>query len=492
LTNHDPAFNPNITSVPVREARLGSVVAYEGTAADLASRSRDGSLRDRPRTFTEAGSCASSCAICLLSLIPDAAVVNHAPLGCAGDFTQFNAVNRFGRVKRGLPPANAHLLSTNLRENEAVFGGLARLEETVRESHARFAPKAIFITASCTSAITGEDSDSVAEKLEREFGIPIATVACEGFRSRLWTTGFDAAYHAILRKIVKPPRQRHPEKINVVTFWGEDVFDDLFTPLGLQANPIVPFAPIDEIARISEAGATVQICSTLGTYLAAGLEERYGVPEVKAPPPYGLSGMDAWMRALGRTVGRQAAVEKVIARERERTAAELAGLRRQLKGVRAYVAAGSVHGHSIRAVLGELGIEVVGSSFWHHDPVFDHRNAAADSLLHVVDNYGDTPVSICNKQVYQVVNQLRRLRPDVFIVRHPGMAVWGGKLGIPTFLVEDEHFGLGYTGLLRYGHKIADAVSNPAFFRHLARHTRLPYTDWWFTQNSSAFLGEER
>jgi nitrogenase molybdenum-iron protein alpha chain len=84
------------------------------------------------------------------------------------------------------------------------------------------------------------------------------------------------------------------------------------------------------------------------------------------------------------------------------------------------------------------------------------------------------------------------LKPDVFIVRHPGMAVCGGKLGIPTFLLEDEHFGLGYSGLLRYGRKIADTVSNPAFYRHLSQHTRLPYTDWWLRQASSTFAGDEK
>jgi nitrogenase molybdenum-iron protein alpha chain len=235
----------------------------------------------------------------------------------------------------------------------------------------------------------------------------------------------------------------------------------------------------------------VQMCSTLGTYLAAGLESLYGVPEVKAPPPYGIAGTNAWLRALGKTLDKSAEVEALIASELEAIAPELAGLRRELSGLTGYVAAGAVHGHSIAAVLGELGMKVVGSCFWHHDPKFDNADPAADSLRHVVDTYGDMPVSVCNKQTYEVVNQLRRLKPDVFLVRHPGMAVWGGKLGIPTFLVEDEHFGLGYRGLLRYGRKIADTVSNPAFYQHLAQHTRLPYTDWWLRQGSSAFLGAE-
>jgi nitrogenase molybdenum-iron protein alpha chain len=480
------------SNLPTREQRLGSIVSFEGLASELSALSRSGKLEDRPRSFTQASSCASSCAVCLLSLIQDAAVVNHAPLGCAGDFSMFNLVNRYGRVKRGKTPANAQLVSSNLTETDAVFGGSAKLERAIRDAWERFHPKAIFVTASCASAITGEDIDALADQLEEELGIPVATVHCEGFRSKVWTTGFDVAYHAILRKIVRPPQKKRPEVVNVITFWGEDVFSELFNPIGLEANLVVPFSDIDRISRLSESGATVQMCSTLGTYLAAGLEQLYGVPEVKAPPPYGLAGTDAWLRALGRTLGKQQDVERLIAHEREAIAEELESLRKQLKGLTGYVAAGAVHGHSIASVLRELGMNVAGGCFWHHDPEFDNRDANADSLNHLVTQYGDVPVSICNKQAHELINQLRRVKPDVFVVRHPGMAVWGGKLGIPTFLVEDEHFGLGYRGLLRFGRKIAEAVNNPSFYKHLARHARLPYTEWWLRQDSTAFLEATR
>jgi len=135
---------------------------------------------------------------------------------------------------------------------------------------------------------------------------------------------------------------------------------------------------------------------------------------------------------------------------------------------------------------------VAGGCFWHHDPKFDNQDPAADSLDHLVKQYGDVPVSICNKQAYELINQLRRIQPDVFVVRHPGMAVWGGKLGIPTFLVEDEHFALAYRGLLRFGHKIAEAVNNPSFYKHLAQHARLPYTDWWKQQSAGTFMEAAR
>ena len=211
---------------------------------------------------------------------------------------------------------------------------------------------------------------------------------------------------------------------------------------------------------------------------------------MKAPPPYGIAGTDAWLRELGRVTNREQAVEELIAAEHARIAPELRELRERLAGVRGYVAAGAVHGHSIISVLKELGMEVLGGTVWHHDQRHDHGDPRGDSLQHIVDNYGDVPFSVCNKQSFELVNLLKQLRPDVFVVRHNGMAVWGAKLGIPTFLMGDEHFGLGYQGLLNYGHKVLDTISNPAYVQNLARHTQLPYADWWFNQEPFAFLEE--
>ena len=139
----------------------------------------------------------------------------------------------------------------------------------------------------------------------------VAYISCEGFRSKLWTTGFDATFHGILRKVVKPPVKKQDDLINVINFWGSDIFTDLFKRLNLRPNYIVPFSTIEQLEKISEAAATVQICPTLGTYLAAGLEQEYGVKEVKAPVPYGLKGTDNWFRELGKITGKEKEVEEL-------------------------------------------------------------------------------------------------------------------------------------------------------------------------------------
>ena len=61
----------------------------------------------------------------------------------------------------------------------------------------------------CAAGIIGDDVESVTTSLEDELGIPIVAIFCEGFRSKMWTSGFDAGYHGIARKLVKPAEKKY-------------------------------------------------------------------------------------------------------------------------------------------------------------------------------------------------------------------------------------------------------------------------------------------
>ncbi|MBP2032935.1 nitrogenase molybdenum-iron protein alpha chain [Clostridium algifaecis] len=478
-------------SVQIREQRLSSITGYNGTARDLCDRYDKKDLHNCERSFTQCTSCSANQVMNQICCIQDAAIVEHGPAGCSGDIPGRNLVNRSGRKKRNLPICNLKYINTNLTEKDMVYGGERKLEDAIREANKRFKPKAIFVTTTCASAIIGDDIESITNKVEKEIGIPVVDIYCEGFRSAIWATGFDAAYHGILRKIVKPPRMKKLDEVNIINFQGKDIFTELLGRIGLKVNYIVPFTTIEELSHISEAAATLQICSTLGTYLGAGLEKYFGVPEVKAPAPYGISGTNAWLRELGRIVHKEKEVEKLIEEEREKTAPKIAELREKLSGKKVFIGAGAAHGHGLIAIVKELGMDLVGSCTWHHDPLFDNGNKKSDTLRNDVKSYGDFKFAICNKQSFELVSMLYKYRPDIYIARHTG-TIWATKLGIPSFLMGDEHFGIGYQGLINYGELILDTITNPSFVKGIAAHNKLPYTDWWLNQYTFKFLGGKK
>lgn len=475
--------------VTIREIRLGSITGFEGSAKQLVSCSRKGNLRDCSRSFSQCMGCSSSNAFCQLSMIQDAIIINHAPIGCAGDFFGFNFVYRVGQMERSLPPALGRYFSSNIEEKDTVFGATQKLEETIREAYERLHPNAIFVTTSCASGIIGDDVESVVNNLSEELGIPVVACFCEGFKSKIWTTGFDSAYHSIIRKIVKPPKKK-TNKVNIINFWGSHIFGELLNELGYEPEYIVPFSTIAQLEHISEAAATIQICTTLGTYIGAALEQIYGVPEIKAPPAYGIAGTDNWYRELGKVLGKEQLVEEIIEREHLKVLPKLEEYRGRLKGKTAYVTAGAAHGHSLIALLRELGMEVQGAAIFHHDPIYDNGDTTSDALAHTVNTYGDIPnYNVCNKQAFELVNILNRVRPDIMIARHGGMTVWGAKLGIPTLLIGDEQFSFGYQGILNYAERIVETIDNIEFVTNLAKHSTMPYTKWWLEQNPFHFLG---
>jgi nitrogenase molybdenum-iron protein alpha chain len=56
-------------------------------------------------------------------------------------------------------------------------------------------------------------------------------------------------------------------------------------------------------------------------------------------------------------------------------------------------------------------------------------------------------------------------------------------------LIGDEHYGMGYEGIVKYGRRIADAIENDEFVKNLAKHTVIPYSNWWLEKEPYAFLG---
>lgn len=483
------AINLNHSESVIREKRLKSIVGYKGTVKDLAQQSQSGCLKNSKRGFSQTTNCSSGCAQGHLSSIVDAAIVNHAPIGCAADVAGANTGFKWGQSIRGWERKNVRIINTNMTEGATVFGGEKRLEEGVREAYRRFNPKAIFVTTSCASGIIGDDIESVLQRVEAEIGIQVVPVFCEGFRSQIWASGFDAAFHALLTRIVKPPVKKRPELVNLINFnaSAKDTITEIFARLGLVPQFGIPYSSIEEIERMSEAGATISVCGTLGGYFGNGLEQKYGVPYVTTLQPHGIAGIDTWLRSLASVLGKEKEVEEYIAEEKERTTPELEEIRAKLKGKRVVVGMGPSFSHNYIRLLKEFGLDVVWGMSWHYDSKHDH-GGLPKCTQGLSEEDDDIPVSVSDQQNHEVINLLRRLKPDLYIGRHPGLSVWAAKLGIPTIMISDEYSAFGYQGTIDFGYRIIDAITNNNLALNLSKRVKLPYTEWWFEQDPFEFL----
>jgi nitrogenase molybdenum-iron protein alpha chain len=483
------AMNLDETTVGTRENRLGSITGYCGDLSDLVHQSQCGTLRNRERCFGQSSTCNSGCALGQLSGIRDVAIINHAPSGCTATAPGVEVMNAQLATKRGVTN-NTVFIGTDMNEQDTVFGAIGSLREVVLEVYSRYKPKAIFIGTSCVTGIIGEDVDSLVEEMKEEIPVPIAAVHCEGFKSRIWASGFDAGDHAVLTSIVKPPEKKS-NKINFKNFFesARDEIIDIFKNFDVEPVFLYQNSTVEELSHMSEALATVCICGTLGTYLGNGLEKTYGVPYVRTINPLGVTGFETWLRAIGRTIGKESQVEAYIAREREKYMPRIEEIKKQLKGIRAVLGMGPGYTFEVSRVLNELGMDIVWGAAWHFDKEYDNGKIPP-SMSHLVENSVNFKLSVADQQNFEIMNILNRYKPDIYFSRHPGTTVWAIKQGVPALCVNDEYAIFGYRGTLEFAQSVLDTIKNRSFEKNLAARIKLPYTEWWYNQNNDSFLKE--
>lgn len=501
-------INLDMTSVENREMRLGTITAWDGAASQL-YRESNYELRSKGKQkgcggrracrlcelqspLNQQTMCANAIVECQIGNITDCVLIQHAPIGCSADNPWFNLAFKMGLTRRNKPLQNLQIYSTNLLERDMVFGASDKLRQTIRDVKERFNPKAIFVSMACATAIIGEDIDAIAAEMEDEIGISVIPLHCEGFRSKHWSTGFDISQHGVLRQVVKREPKKQNDLINIVALWGTDYFTDMLKPLGLRVNYMIDMASYDELAQASEAAATATFCHTLGSYMATALEEHFGVPQIDAPQPYGIAGTDAWLRAVAKAVGKEQEAEEYIKSEHERVLPKIEELREKFKGIYGFVMTGSSYAHSLISVLRELGIGVQGSVVFHHDPVYDGGHENQDTLKELIDTYGDIPhFTVSKTQAFQLNALFKRVKTDFVIIRHQGLAPEAAKLGIPSLAMGDEHFPIGYDGIIRTGEVLLDIIARKKFNKVLARHVKSPYNEWWRAQTDPFLLSKQ-
>jgi nitrogenase molybdenum-iron protein alpha chain len=499
------AINLRTPQAETRDQRLGTITQWEGSAEELARDSaftygcgRDcgpGGRRlcELSSPYSQASMCAEQIAVTNATIIKDTVVIQHAPIGCASSQSFTSRYSRDLAARRGWKPEDPKTICTNLSERDMVFGGVDRLADAIREAFERHNPRVIFVATSCATGVIGDDVDGTARQLEEEIGIPVVPLHCEGFKSRHWSSGWDVIEHGILRRLV-PNRlnEKRDDLLNVIHLGGPDVFSPLVNPLGLKVNLVMGGSSLERLADLSTAAATVTMCFVL-SYLANGLEQEYGVPEIRAPLPYGLDATDNWLRDIARVTKREDRVEAVIASERVRIEPELERLRKALKGRRGFVAAGAAFAHGLIADLRELGVTVDDAFSFHHDPSTDSRDPQQDSLGHLVQETGDIAhFTVSPDQHFQAHAALKRANPNFVLCRHSGsMAILAGRMGIPVLPIFYSNDGLGYEGLLTIGRAILRVLPRRRFYQDVAAHSRFPYQQWWLDETNPYALAAD-
>jgi len=487
-------------NVPGREERVTACIAYGGSACGFSKKDK-ACLSHQERGFSQAGLCQLLPTLGMLLTLPDTAIVVHGAIGCASTGFGGNIGIRLRHVQRGITNAKDTVwVSTNLTESEVVHGGEAKLEKTIYEVYENIKPKSIIVLQTCAPSIIGDDLSSVIDKVREKLPIPIAASTCEGFKTKVWATGYDVAFHAIVHGFIEKDKEGPPARkkgraegerpiVNIINLASvgkpdEDEITRMLNAIGIDVVIGPNFASRETIRKMTQADLTVSVCPTHDDYFVDYLHTQYGIPYVLKDMPIGLENTRQWLIDIARKLGLEKEAESFI---KEETAKALKAVEQYspiLKGKSVYLSAGEFRALVTASLFQELGLQVVGLRAYHHDNFGDEYY---DKLVDTQQGK-DFAVDIANFQPFELTNLLKKIKPDLFI-GHITDNIWAAKLGIPVvtiFRIFDYY--IGYRGFYEVAKKAARVLRNPAFNINLSKNVKHPYKQEWYDENPFKYI----
>jgi nitrogenase molybdenum-cofactor synthesis protein NifE len=222
-----------------------------------------------------------ACVFCgsrvVLYPIADAVHLVHGPIGCAAYTWDIR-----GALSSG-PELHRLSFSTDLQEQDVIFGGEEKLYRALDELIDRHAPKAAFVYSTCIVGIIGDDLEAVCRRVSSEKGIPVIPVQSEGFKGNK-RAGYNAACRAMFRLVGTGDTSGiSPLSVNILgdfNLAGEIwIIREYFRRMGLEvvAN-ITGDGRVDDIRRAHGAALNVVQCSGSTMDLAKMMKEKFGTP----------------------------------------------------------------------------------------------------------------------------------------------------------------------------------------------------------------------
>lgn len=111
---------------------------------------------------------------------------------------------RVGQAHRGIKNIRSpRIIVSNVDQKSVVFGGEQKLREAVKRQW-NVIIRSLPLSMLPVPRYCGDDIDAIAYDLQEEYpDTVLVPIHCEGFKSKICASGFDAAFLAINKYILK-------------------------------------------------------------------------------------------------------------------------------------------------------------------------------------------------------------------------------------------------------------------------------------------------
>ena len=483
-------------AAPTREERIGSCSAFCGSCGQLLDGVKSGCAQLHNRKFSQSGGCQLGLAVGIVSSLTNVVMIIHSPLGCCSGFVGSGGLRKTMRASKGKAADDFIWLHTNMDNVDVVSGGIDKLRKAILYAEREYHPEAIIIANGCVPGIIGDNIDGLVSELSGQLSAKLVPVHCEGFKSRFVASGYDSAYHGVLKYLVEPIQRyekaipdekqdaldnyRISRTVNIFNVGSNSNGDEvelsrLVSALGLIPRVLPLHASLDDLARIGEAALNVSICATHDDYFLGHLKERFGTDYVIDTLPIGIKNTNRWVRKIAKHFHLEEEGEKLIAFENKQLLEALEPFKKVLKGKSIFVGGGETRILTTAEFFASLGMNLVGIKAHNVDRF-------AEPILNELDEQ-ELTIDVAAGQPAEELNILNRLRPDIY-VGHAGANGWVSKFGIPNLPLFGQTLNhMGYSGAYELARKAARIIKNTNFVKNISANVQLPLTEVWYAED---------
>ena len=334
-------------------------------------------VRTIPGIITQRGCTYAGCKGVVLGPTRDIVNITHGPIGCGF----YSWLTRRNQTRPNGPDDHnfmTYCFSTDMQEEQIIFGGEKKLKQAVQEAYDLFKPKAISIFSTCPVGLIGDDVHAVAREMKEKLGINVFAFSCEGYKGVSQSAGHHIANNGIFTHVVglNDTVKEGKFKINMLGEYniGGDAFEleRLLEDCGITL--VASFSgnsSYDYFANSHTADLNLIMCHRSINYVAEMMETKFGIPWIKV----NFIGGEATAKSL-RKVARYfddpeltARVEEVIAREMPEVERVRDEVKARCAGKTAMLFVGGSRAHHYQELFREIGMETIaaGYEFAHRD-----------------------------------------------------------------------------------------------------------------------------
>jgi nitrogenase molybdenum-iron protein alpha chain len=335
-------------------------------------------VRTSPGIITMRGCSYAGCKGVVLGPTRDILQITHGPIGC-GFYSWLTRRNQTRPATPDAPNYMPYAMSTDMQEENIIFGGEKKLKKAIEEAITIFHPKAIGIFSTCPVGLIGDDVHAVAREMEEKYpDVNIFGFSCEGYKGVSQSAGHHIANNKVFTDVVGTLEMKKEGafRVNLLGEYniGGDAFEieRIFEACGVTLHATFSGNSVyDEFASAHTADLNTVMCHRSINYLAEMMEKKFGIPWFKVNF-IGAQATATSMRKIAKYFGDQKlidATEAFVAAELDKVEQVRATIAKKCAGKTAMLFVGGSRAHHYQELFAELGMKTIaaGYEFAHRD-----------------------------------------------------------------------------------------------------------------------------